>query len=61
MVNLMGKTRENAEKTLRLLAFAYAWVFWPFPPLEGAWPFSPGPMAAGSFGVGAPKRPWARP
>jgi hypothetical protein len=24
MVNLMSKTRENAEKTLRLLAFAYA-------------------------------------
>jgi hypothetical protein len=31
--------------------------FWPLPSPEGTRPLSPGPMAGGSFGVGAPKRP----
>ena len=34
-----------------------AGLFWPLPSPEGARPLSPGPMAGGSSGVGAPKWP----
>jgi hypothetical protein len=36
---------------------AAAGPFWPLPSPEGTRPLSPGPMAGGSFGVGAPKWP----